>query len=254
MRARARGCRLEADVTSCRSPRRAMRGERRRGVGTEAAMDRDRQALNTRTMGVAMVGSTEILAAIRELSNSKQLGRGELHGLLEDGIKAALAKKHGPNVQAEVTIDDDRGAIDIRVLKTVVDHVEDASREVQLEEARYEDPEFQVGDTMEIPVDFAEFGRTAVQAAKQRIIQRVRGGRAHQDPRRVQWPGGRAAVGRGPADRARQAGRDAQQVPRSRGDHPLSGPESPRAFPPGRADSRGAQAGRRDAQGAAARS
>ena len=29
---------------------------------------------------------------------------------------------------------------------------------------------------MEIPVDFAEFGRTAVQAAKQRIIQRVREG------------------------------------------------------------------------------
>jgi N utilization substance protein A len=127
-------------------------------------------------MGAGMVGSTEILSAIRELSNSKQLGRGELHGLLEDGIKAALAKKHGPNVQAEVAIDDDRGAIDIRVLKTVVEHVEDGSREVSLEEARYEDPEFQVGDTMEIPVDFAEFGRTAVQAAKQRIIQRVREG------------------------------------------------------------------------------
>ena len=87
--------------------------------------------------------------------------------MLEDGIKAALAKKHGPNVQAEVTIDDDRGGIDIRVLKTVVEHVEDASREVTVEEARYEDPEFQIGDTMEIPVDFAEFGRTAVQAAKQ---------------------------------------------------------------------------------------
>ncbi|HMG13652.1 MAG TPA: transcription termination factor NusA, partial [Gemmatimonadaceae bacterium] len=38
------------------------------------------------------------------------------------------------------------------------------------------DAEFQVGDQMEIPVDFAEFGRTAVQAAKQRIIQRVREG------------------------------------------------------------------------------
>jgi N utilization substance protein A len=47
---------------------------------------------------------------------------------------------------------------------------------VLLEEARFEDSEFQVGDVMEIPVDFAEFGRTAVQAAKQRIIQRVREG------------------------------------------------------------------------------
>lgn len=123
-----------------------------------------------------MVGSAEILAAFRELSNSKQLDRAELHGLLQDGIHAALAKKHGATVQAEVEIDEDKGTIRIVLLKTVVEAVTDASREVLLEEARFEDPEFQVGDVMEIPVDFAEFGRTAVQAAKQRIIQRVREG------------------------------------------------------------------------------
>src|SRR6187549_432461 len=123
-----------------------------------------------------MIGSADILNAIRELTSSKQLDRSELHGLLEDGIHAALAKKHGPNVQAEVEIDEDRGQIRIVLLKTVVDEVTDASREVSVEEARFEDPEFQVGDMMEIPVDFAEFGRTAVQAAKQRIIQRVREG------------------------------------------------------------------------------
>jgi N utilization substance protein A len=123
-----------------------------------------------------MVGSAEILTAIRELSNSKSLGRGELHELLKDGIMAALAKKHGPNVQAEVVIDDDRGTLGITLLKNVVDSVEDSSKEVSLDDARFEDPEFQVGDVMEIPVDFAEFGRTAVQAAKQRIIQRVREG------------------------------------------------------------------------------
>jgi len=123
-----------------------------------------------------MIGSADILNAIRELTNTKQLDKSELHGLLEDGIHAALAKKHGPNVQAEVEIDEDRGNIKIVLLKTVVEEVTDPSREVAVEEARFEDPEFQIGDVMEIPVDFAEFGRTAVQAAKQRIIQRVREG------------------------------------------------------------------------------
>ena len=123
-----------------------------------------------------MAGSTEILTAIRELSNSKQIERLELHALLQDGIHAALAKKHGPTVQAEVDIDEDRGAIRIVLLKTVVEKVEDPAREITLEEARFEDPEYQVGDLMEIPVDFGEFGRSAVQAAKQRIIQRVREG------------------------------------------------------------------------------
>ena len=123
-----------------------------------------------------MAGSTEILAAFRELSNSKQLDRAELVALLQDGIHAALAKKHGPTVQAEVGIDDANGGIKIALLKTVVEEVTDPAREVTLEGARYEDEAFEVGDVMEVPVDFAEFGRSAVQAAKQRIIQRVREG------------------------------------------------------------------------------
>jgi len=123
-----------------------------------------------------MSGSAEILAAIRELANSKQLAKSELHELLTDGIQAALAKKHGPTVRAEIEINEDRGSIRIVLLKTVIDEVTDPAREISLEEARYEDPEFEVGDLMETPVDFAEFGRSAVQAAKQRIIQRVREG------------------------------------------------------------------------------
>ncbi|HZI99105.1 MAG TPA: transcription termination factor NusA [Gemmatimonadaceae bacterium] len=123
-----------------------------------------------------MAGQLEILTAIRELTNTKQLDKSELHGLLFDGITAALAKKHGPTVQAEVSIDEDKGTIRIVRLRTVVAEVTDSAREVSLDEARFEDPEFQVGDVLEEPVDFAEFGRMAVLAAKQRIIQRVREG------------------------------------------------------------------------------
>ncbi|HEY2377445.1 MAG TPA: transcription termination factor NusA [Gemmatimonadaceae bacterium] len=123
-----------------------------------------------------MIGSAEILAAFRELSNVKQLDRAELYGLLQDGIMAALAKKYGPNVQAEVDIDDGKGEIRIVLLKDVVEGVEDASRQISVEDARSYDEGFQVGDVLEEPIDFAVFGRAAVQAAKQRIIQRVREG------------------------------------------------------------------------------
>jgi transcription termination/antitermination protein NusA len=123
-----------------------------------------------------MAGSAEILTALRELANSKQIERTELHELLKDGILAALGKKHGPTVQAEVEIDDNKGDIRIVILKKVVEEVQDGVGEITLEEARYEDPDYQVGDIMEIPVEFAEFGRSAVQAAKQRIVQRVREG------------------------------------------------------------------------------
>ena len=123
-----------------------------------------------------MVSSAEILAAFREVSNTKQLDRAELYALLQDGILAALAKKYGPNVQAEVNIDDGKGDIRIVLLKTVVASVEDTSREISLDDAKTFDDSFEVGDVMEEPIEFAVFGRAAVQAAKQRIIQRVREG------------------------------------------------------------------------------
>ena len=123
-----------------------------------------------------MVSSADILAAFREVTNVKQIERSELYGLLQDGIMAALAKKYGPTVQAEVEIDDDRGGIKIVLLKTVVETVEDPSREISLDDARAFDEGFEAGDVLEEPVDFAVFGRAAVQAAKQRIIQRVREG------------------------------------------------------------------------------
>ena len=118
----------------------------------------------------------DILNAIKELTNSKQMDREELRALLQDGILAALGRKYGPTVDAEVEIDETKGEIRIVRLRTVSAEVTDPVREVTLEEARFLDESFEVGDVMETPIEFSEFGRTAVQAAKQRILQRVREG------------------------------------------------------------------------------
>jgi N utilization substance protein A len=123
-----------------------------------------------------MTTSTDIVSALRELTNAKQLGRGELVELLKDGLHAALAKRYGPNVRAEISVDELKGTIRIVLLRTVVETVEDPASQIALEEARFEDPAFQPGDVLEEEVPFEQFGRTAVQAAKQRIIQRVREG------------------------------------------------------------------------------
>src|SRR5689334_559607 len=120
--------------------------------------------------------TSDVVSAIRELTNTKQLERTELLDLLKDGLHAALVKRYGPNVRAEIGIDELKGTIRIVVLRTVMETVEDPGSQVALEEARFEDPDFQVGDVLEEEVPFEAFGRTAVQAAKQRIIQRVREG------------------------------------------------------------------------------
>src|SRR5215218_160705 len=123
-----------------------------------------------------MNNATNVLAAFREMTANKAISRDELNDLIKDGILAALAKRYGPNVEAEIEIDENTGAINITVLKEVVAEVEDSSRQTSLEEARWDDPDFEVGDVMEVPVEFAQFGRNAVMAAKQRILQRVREG------------------------------------------------------------------------------
>jgi transcription termination/antitermination protein NusA len=120
--------------------------------------------------------SAEMLTALRELTTTKQLDRAELLDLIKDGIHAALAKRFGPNVKFDLTLDEMTGTMQIMRMRTVVEAVEDDSWQIALEEARYEDPDFQVGDVLEEEVPFAAFGRGAVQAAKQRIIQRVREG------------------------------------------------------------------------------
>lgn len=123
-----------------------------------------------------MNNATQVLAAFREMTANKAISRDELHDLIKDGILAALAKRYGPNVEAEIEIDEATGGINITVLREVVAEVEDPSRQISLEEARWDDPDFEVGDIMEVPVEFAQFGRNAVMAAKQRILQRVREG------------------------------------------------------------------------------
>ena len=121
-----------------------------------------------------MANAAQIVAAFRDVASTKSLSPEEMEDLVKDGILAGLARIYGTNVRAEIDIDEDTGDFEIVVLKRVVDVVEDPSCEISLDEARWDDETYEVGDVMEIPVHFAEFGRNAVMAVKQRIVQRVR--------------------------------------------------------------------------------
>ncbi len=122
------------------------------------------------------VNTARIIEAFKAVAAAKSLEPDEVNELIRDGIHAGLARIYGVNVDAEITVDDIGGDIEMIVLKRVVESVEDPSSEVSLDEARWDDPTYEVGDVMEIPVEFSEFGRNAVMAAKQRIVQLVREG------------------------------------------------------------------------------
>jgi len=118
--------------------------------------------------------AAQIVAAFRDVASTKSLSEEEMTDLVKDGMLAGLARIYGPTVQAEIDIDEETGNFDMVVLRRVVEEVEDSGTEISLEEARWDDETFEVGDVMEIPVNFVDFGRNAVMAVKQRIVQRVR--------------------------------------------------------------------------------
>ncbi len=117
-----------------------------------------------------------VISALQEIGAAKNLDADQVNALITDAIRAGVARIYGPTVDAEIDVDEASGDIEITVLRRVVEHVEDSATEVSLEEARWDDPTYEIGDVMEIPVEFSQFGRNAVMATKQRIVHLVREG------------------------------------------------------------------------------
>jgi transcription termination/antitermination protein NusA len=83
-----------------------------------------------------MANAAQIVAAIREMASTKNLSPEDMNELIRDGLLAGLARIYGPNVRAEIELDEISGDIEMIVLKRVVEEVEDPSAEISLEKAR----------------------------------------------------------------------------------------------------------------------
>jgi transcription termination factor NusA len=127
----------------------------------------------------------EILDAFGQLTREKAIDKSEVIELVKAGMLAAVRRNHGPEANADILVDPASGEISIYLLKEVVEdaeHLEDPSRQMTIEQAKalpyvnepWGDGEPQPGQVAEIPLDFRQFGRNAIQAAKQMIIQKVR--------------------------------------------------------------------------------
>ena len=116
----------------------------------------------------------EILDALSQITREKSVDRALLVETLELGLASAVRKKHGATADVEVKFSNDTGSITVALRKTVVDSVEDPALQLTVEEARTFKGDARVGDVLTFPLSIAEFGRNAIQTAKQVLIQRVR--------------------------------------------------------------------------------
>lgn len=115
----------------------------------------------------------DIAKALQGIETDRQLTK----EIVEDALKEALTKAYRKHIEipdAYVRVDIIDDAIHIYHERMVVEEVEDDELEIELEEARKENPNIQLGDMVDEEVDFTDFERAAVVLAKNVMKQKIR--------------------------------------------------------------------------------
>jgi N utilization substance protein A len=116
----------------------------------------------------------DFMDALNQLAAERNLDRDQLLTSFEESLEQAFERNVEPGKQIEVTLDPETGEMEVLVVRRVVEEVEDADKEIGLEEALELDDAVEVGMEMEFPVDPDKFTRIAVQTTKQVITQKIR--------------------------------------------------------------------------------
>jgi len=118
--------------------------------------------------------SLEVIHALKSIARTKDVDEEMILETLRLALISAARKKFGASCRVNVDIDEQAGKLDVYCLKTVVEEVEDPQVEISLEEARKSDPQVELGQEVRVDIPIEAFGRNAIQAAKQIVVQRVR--------------------------------------------------------------------------------
>ena len=122
--------------------------------------------------------SKEILMVADAVSNEKGVEKDVIFDAIEAALASATRKRYGDDIDVRVSIDRTTGDYQtFRRWKVFADdstELEEPARELRLLDAVDVDPNAQVGEYVEEPMESVEFGRIAAQTAKQVIVQKVR--------------------------------------------------------------------------------
>jgi N utilization substance protein A len=118
--------------------------------------------------------ATDIVAALGAVTKEKSISINVVLDSLKDAIISAAKKYLSNPINVEVSVDREKGTIEAYTLQYVVDEVEDPETQIHIDEAKKIDDELEVGDELVEELDINEFGRSAIQTAKQIIMQRIR--------------------------------------------------------------------------------
>ena len=118
----------------------------------------------------------EVLLLVDALAREKNVDKEIVFGALESALASATKKRFSEESDTRVKIDRDTGEYQSYRCWEVMDDetFETPDLHIKLSEAQKRNPEIQIGEFIEEPLESIDFGRIGAQAAKQVIFQRIR--------------------------------------------------------------------------------
>ncbi len=120
--------------------------------------------------------SREVLLLVDALAREKNVDKEIVFGALESALASATKKRYAEEADVRVNIDRHNGEYDSFRRWEVMDDetFETPELHIKLNEAQKLNPEIQLGEFIEEPLESIDFGRIGAQAAKQVIFQKIR--------------------------------------------------------------------------------
>ena len=120
--------------------------------------------------------SREVLLLVDALAREKNVDKEIVLGALESALASATKKRFTEESDVRVSIDRDTGEyLSFRCWQVMDDETfETPDLHIKLSEAQKLNPNIQLGEFIEEPLDSVDFGRIGAQAAKQVIFQKIR--------------------------------------------------------------------------------
>ena len=115
----------------------------------------------------------EFFAALTDLVREKGISQDAFIETLENALASAYKKQYDGGAEITVSLDAEKGTIEFKATRYVVEEVTDKDKEISLEDAQELDPAHQVGDAIVKVFVPKDFGRIAAQTAKQVILQKL---------------------------------------------------------------------------------
>jgi len=116
-----------------------------------------------------------LIDTFAEFKELKNIDRMTLVSVLEESFRSVISKMFGTDENYSVIVNPDKGDCEIQRSRIVVDDkaLEDSNTQISLTEARQIDEDFEVGEEVSEPVDFAQFGRRAILNLRQTLASKI---------------------------------------------------------------------------------